>query len=144
MGSKRNHTGDTDINIERKAQAQRALVLKRMTLVRSALYALCDSFLLRAGDYDEDPRWVRFYEIQMSIYLLGKKNLEVSAPEGDMVHDLIKDVWEGVKDYMDTSVFGPIENEDQWFRTIHIDFPWDSRTSISDTNNNDELLIGSK
>ncbi len=140
MGSNRVRTGDLD----KKTEAQRALVLKRIGLVRSALYALCDSFLLRAGDCDDDPRWVRFYEIQMSIYLLGKKNLEVSAPEGDMVHDLIKDVWEGVKEYMDSSLFGPIENVDQWFRTIRIDFPWDCRTSISDTNNNDEFLLGSK
>ncbi len=140
MSSREIRTGD----IEKQTESQRALVIKRVEMVRSALYALCDSFLLRAGDCDNDPRWVRFYEIQMSIYLLGKKNLEVSAPEGDMVHDLIKDVWEGVKDYMDSSLFGPIENVDQLFKTIHIDFPWDSRTSISDTNNNDELLLGSK
>lgn len=140
MSSNKIRTG----NLENKTESQRALVLKRIGLVRSALYALCDSFLLRSGDNDDDPRWIRFYEIQMSIYLLGKKNLEVSAPEGDMVHDLIKDVWEGVKEYMDNSMFGPIENEDQWFRTIRIDFPWDSRTSISDANNNDELLLGSK
>ncbi len=116
----------------KKVEKQRALVLKRMGLVRSALFALCDSFLVRAGDDDTDPMWIKFYEIQMSIYLLGKKNLEVSPPEGDMVHDLIKDVWGDVKSYMEKSPFGPVENVDQLFKTIQIDFPWDVLVSQSD------------
>lgn len=136
-------TGCTSKEIEvHKEDCRRALVLKRMSLVRSALYALCDSFLMRSGDSDDDPRWVRFYEIQMSMYLLGKKNLEVSPPEGDMVHDLIRDVWEDVRSYMDSTPFGPIENQDQWFRTIRVDFPWDGGTSISCESNNDALLFG--
>jgi hypothetical protein len=62
----------------------------------------------------------------MSSYLCCKKNLEVSAPEGDMVHDLIRGVWEDdVKAYMENSKFGPISNVDQWFKTIRIDFPVD-------------------
>ena len=126
--------------LENKVEAQRAVVLRRMGLVRSALFALCDSFLVRAGDSDTDPMWIKFYEIQMSIYLLGKKNLEVSPPEGDMVHDLIKDVWGEVKTYMQKSPFGPIENVDQWFKTIQIDFPW----SYSDAENFDEVLVVSK
>jgi len=108
----------------------RALVLKHMALVRSALCALCDSFLVRSGDSDKDPRWIKFYEIQMSMYLLGKKSLEVSPPEGDMVHDLIKDVWTGVRTYIEKTPFGPIENLDQWFKTIKIDFPIDLETSL--------------
>ena len=126
--------------LENKVEAQRAVVLRRMGLVRSALYALCDSFLVRAGDDDTDPMWIKFYEIQMSIYLLGKKNLEVTPPEGDMVHDLIKDVWGDVKSYMEKSPFGPVENVDQLFKTIQIDFPW----SYSDTENFDEVMIVSK
>ena len=129
---------------EKKVEKQRALVLKRMGLVRSALFALCDSFLVRAGDDDNDPMWIKFYEIQMSIYLLGKKNLEVTPPEGDMVHDLIKDVWTDVKAYMEKSPFGPIENVDQWFKTIQIDFPWDILVSQPDPETDEKFLVVSK
>ena len=101
-------------------------VLRHLESLRCAMETLCECFLLRAKDNDEDPLWRRFYRIQMSSYLCCKKNLEVSAPEGDMVHDLIRGVWEDdVKDYMENSKFGPISNVDQWFKTIRIDFPVD-------------------
>ena len=101
-------------------------VLRHLESLRCAVETLCECFLMRAKDNDEDPLWRRFYRIQMSSYLCCKKNLEVSAPEGDMVHDLIRGVWEDdVKDYMENSKFGPISNVDQWFRTIRIDFPVD-------------------
>ena len=101
-------------------------VLRHLESLRCAMETLCECFLMRAKDNDEDPLWRRFYRIQMSSYLCCKKNLEVSAPEGDMVHDLIRGVWEDdVKDYMENSKFGPISNVDQWFKTIRIDFPID-------------------
>lgn len=101
-------------------------VLRHLESLRRAMETLCECFLMRAKDNDEDPLWRRFYRIQMSSYLCCKKNLEVSAPEGDMVHDLIRGVWEDdVKDYMENSKFGPISNVDQWFKTIRIDFPVD-------------------
>ena len=98
---------------------------KHMKNMRNALLVLCDCFLVRAHDNDDDPLWKRFYSIQMSSYLISKRNLEVSAPEGDMVHDLIRDTWTDVKRYMENSQFGPISNVDQWFKTISIDFPID-------------------
>lgn len=99
--------------------------IEHMKTMRDALLALCDCFLIRANDKDEDPLWKRFYKIQMSSYLISKHNLEVSPPEGDMVHDLIRDTWEEVKQSMETSKFGPISNVDHWFKTIRIDFPID-------------------
>ena len=98
---------------------------KHLKNMRNALLTLCDCFLVRAHDNDDDPLWKRFYSIQMSSYLISKRNLEVSAPEGDMVHDLIRDTWTDVKRYMENSQFGPISNVDQWFKTIKIDFPLD-------------------
>ena len=101
-------------------------VVRHLENLRCAMETLCECFLMRAKDNDDDPLWRRFYRIQMSSYLCCKKNLEVSAPEGDMVHDLIRGIWEDdVKDYMENSKFGPISNVDQWFRTIRIDFPVD-------------------
>lgn len=100
-------------------------VIRCMKTMRDALLTLCDCFLVRAKDNDDDPLWKRFYSIQMSSYLISKRNLEVSAPEGDMVHDLIRDTWQNLKDEIETSQFGPISNVDQWFKTIRIDFPVD-------------------
>ena len=99
--------------------------LLHMKNMRNALLTLCDCFLVRAKDNDEDPLWKRFYSIQMTSYLVSKRNLDVSAPEGDMVHDLIRDTWEDLKKSMQVSQFGPISNVDQWFRNIRIDFPVD-------------------
>lgn len=103
----------------------RELFLQHMNMLSRSLSVLCDCFLARAHDCDEDPLWKKFYRTQMSIYLIAKKNLEVSEPEGDMVHDLIRDCWNDVKDYMENSKFGPISNIEQWFKTIRIDFPLD-------------------
>ena len=100
-------------------------LVKHMKNMRDALLTLCDCFLVRANDNDDDPLWKRFYNIQMTSYLVSKRNLDVSAPEGDMVHDLIRDTWQSVKTSMQTSQFGPISNVDQWFKTIRIDFPID-------------------
>ena len=100
-------------------------LVKHMKNMRDALLTLCDCFLVRAKDNDDDPLWKRFYNIQMTSYLVSKRNLDVSAPEGDMVHDLIRDTWQSVKSSMQTSQFGPISNVDQWFKTIRIDFPID-------------------
>ena len=100
-------------------------LVRHMKNMRNALLSLCDCFLVRAKDNDDDPLWKRFYNIQMTSYLVSKRNLDVSAPEGDMVHDLIRDTWQSVKSSMQTSQFGPISNVDQWFKTIRIDFPID-------------------
>ena len=100
-------------------------LVSHMKNMRNALLTLCDCFLVRAKDKDDDPLWKRFYNIQMTSYLVSKRNLDVSAPEGDMVHDLIRDTWQSVKTSMQTSQFGPISNVDQWFKTIRIDFPID-------------------
>ena len=110
--------------MECDSEMNKVLVM-HMKNMRAALLTLCDCFLVRAKDNDEDPLWKRFYNIQMTSYLVSKRNLDVSAPEGDMVHDLIKDTWKEVKTYMQTSQFGPISNVDQWFKTIRIDFPVD-------------------
>ena len=54
-------------------------VVRQMERLRSAMSTLCECFLARAKDDDDDPLWHRFYTIQMSTYLCSKKNLEVSA-----------------------------------------------------------------
>lgn len=89
-----------------------------------ALACLCNSFFIRSNSEDFDPLWMDFYKIQMSIYILGKKNLKISLPEGDMVYDLIRDKWEEIVEDLTNSPFGPIKNPHEWFKTIQIDFPF--------------------
>ena len=103
----------------------RELILRHMEALGRSLGILCDCFLARANDNDDDPLWKKFYRTQMCCYLIAKKDLKVTEPEGDMVHDLIRDCWADVKDYMENSAFGPVSNVDQWFKTIRIDFPLD-------------------
>lgn len=110
---------------------QISCMVRRVGIVKAAMDLLCDSFLARANDNDIDPLWKRFYHVQMTSYIIEKKNIEITPPEGDMVHDLIRDAWIDVKDYMENSKFGPIENLDQWFKTIHIDFPVDENDTLS-------------
>ncbi|MBR2281741.1 MAG: hypothetical protein IJ863_03855 [Spirochaetales bacterium] len=119
-------------------------VIKRMNGVRCAIETLCECFLVRANDTDEDPLWQRFYRIQMCSYLIAKRNLSVTPPEGDMVHDLIRDTWTDVKDYMENSKFGPVSNVEKWFRTIHIDFPvdpFDPGCTFFDGNADAQVLV---
>ena len=120
MDNSSDNTRNKDCNCHDKE-----LFLKHMNMLSRSLGILCDCFLARANDCDDDPLWKKFYRIQMSIYLIAKKNLEISEPEGDMVHDLIRDSWLDVKNYMQNSKFGPISNVEQWFKTIRIDFPLD-------------------
>lgn len=116
---------DYDMHVEHISS-----MVRRVGMVKAAMDLLCDSFLVRANDSDTDPLWKRFYQIQMTSYIIEKKNLDIAPPEGDMVHDLIRDAWLDVKHYMDESEFGPIKNVDQWFRTIHIDFPVDTNDTL--------------
>ena len=83
---------------------------------------LCDAFMVRCHDFDQDPLWKLFYETQLDMYLHYKKRCTLSNPEGDMIHDLIRTTWEELRDEMENSIF-EIVNPRQWFSTIHIDFP---------------------
>lgn len=100
-------------------------MVHKVGMVRAALDMLCESFLVRCGDPDEDPLWKAFFRIQMSAYMRAKRSFDMERTECDMIHDLIRDTWTEVKLYMDSSSFGPIENPEQWFRTIEITFPVD-------------------
>ncbi|MBP5756258.1 MAG: hypothetical protein J6W39_01590, partial [Spirochaetales bacterium] len=80
MDNSSDNTRNKDCNCPDKE-----LFLKHMNMFSRSLGILCDCFLARANDCDEDPLWKKFYRIQMSIYLIAKKNLEISEPEGDMV-----------------------------------------------------------
>ena len=89
-----------------------------------ALSCFCITFLIRGDIRDNNPLWIDFYKIQMSLYILGKENMRLSLPEGDMVYNLIRDKWIEILDEVDNSPFGPIQNIHEWFKTVQIDFPF--------------------
>jgi len=92
-------------------------------------------------DCNFDPLWRRFYQIQMHMYLLSKKNFEFKIDEAEQVYDLIVRSWTDLKSYVDNPVFN-ISNIDNIFKNTIIDFPIDELT-ISDFNSNDDLFYGS-
>lgn len=92
-------------------------------------------------DNDFDPLWLRFYQLQMGMYLLSKKNLEFHLHEAQHAYDLIAEAWTDLKTYIEKPIF-PIADIDNIFKGVCIDFPTDEYT-ISDTDNNDELVYGS-
>lgn len=102
-----------------------ASATKQLQSLTLRLADLCTCFLLRAHDSDPDPLWHTFYNIQMTSYLIAKRNLAISNPEGDMVHDLIRDTWLQLRSTLKSSKFYKSTNPEQLFKTIQIDFPLD-------------------
>mgnify|MGYP004449211057 FL=1 len=100
-------------------------IIRQVEMMRTTMDILCDSFLLRAHDCDDDPLWDCFFHTKMKAYFVAQNRLDISVPEGDMIHDLIRDAWIDVKNYINEQRFGKIANMEQWFRTIRLDFPID-------------------
>lgn len=105
------------------------VVLSRLGDVGGAIRCFNDAFILRdmKGEVRASHHWRAFHDIQMAIYILGKrKKTLVSIAEGDMVHDLIKHRWHQLDRELEKSEI-PFAGKDMhaWYRTVKIDFPWD-------------------
>ncbi len=96
--------------------------------IEHTLRCFNDAFFVRGHEPDCccDNEWKRFHDIQFSIYLLGKKRLCISLPEGDMIHDIIHMKWLEIQQDLQHSPFGfATENTSEWYKTVKIDFPWE-------------------
>jgi hypothetical protein len=105
------------------------VVLGRMGDIGGAIRCFNDAFILRdmTGEQGRSNLWRQFHDIQMAIYILGKRNKTlISLAEGDMVHDLIKYRWRLLQSELANSEI-PFAGNDMkaWFRTVKIDFPWE-------------------
>ncbi|MFA5447663.1 MAG: hypothetical protein WC233_05255 [Sphaerochaeta sp.] len=92
----------------------------------NSLTYLIDAFLIRGGhqeDFDSD--WIDFFRRQFTVYLLGKRRINCSLCEGDMIHDYLKDEYQRIKEELASSEL-PFarENLERWYASLELDFPW--------------------
>ncbi|MFA7190533.1 MAG: hypothetical protein WC117_10675 [Sphaerochaetaceae bacterium] len=90
-----------------------------------ALNCFCDAFLVRSGDHDTSQDWLTFYNVQFTMYMLGKRRFDIQIPEGDMVFQLIRDRWVDLKKELGKSRLGLVRNLFEWSKTVEIDFPFE-------------------
>lgn len=104
----------------------------------------CYSRLVLAAveDDHEDPLWERFYTIQMAGWILTRRNLHFVMQDAINAYSLISKTWEDLDRYMQNSLL-PVKNFDNVFKMVRIPFDITSDT-VSDTENNDYLIFGSK
>jgi len=114
------------------------VVLGRMGEIGGAIRCFNDAFIMRdkQAPVPDSPLWRQFHDVQMAIYILGKRNKYIaSLAEGDMVHDLIKHRWVQLAVEMKQSEI-PFAGKDlrPWFETVRIDFPWDMEDVDTDVH----------
>lgn len=98
-----------------------AKVFARSADLANALRCLCNAFFFRnARCLSIDKDFYSFFEIQMTIYLLSRRSLNMSFCEGDMIYALIKEKWEDVKDYANL-----FSEPRRLYKMVRIDFPYD-------------------
>lgn len=93
--------------------------------VNHALIAYIKTFWLRnVAEGFFDIEFASFFRYQFATYLKGKKQVRLSLPEGDMIADLIKTVYEDMRISMSESPFN-LNPENEWtvLKQVKIDFP---------------------
>ncbi|MFA7395873.1 MAG: hypothetical protein WCY81_02655 [Sphaerochaetaceae bacterium] len=94
-----------------------------------AVRCFSNAFLLRNKEQldTEHLKWREFHDIQMAIYLLGKRNKVItSLAEGDMIHHLIMSRWYALLEQMKSAhIQLATDNLTEWFKSVKIDFPWE-------------------
>ncbi|MDD3942103.1 MAG: hypothetical protein PHR90_06470 [Sphaerochaetaceae bacterium] len=105
------------------------VVLSRLGEIGGAIRCFNDAFIMRdpITSTQDEHLWRMFHDVQMAIYILGKRNKLISClAEGDMVHDLIKHRWKQLQSEILGSEI-PFAGTDMraWFETVRIDFPWE-------------------
>lgn len=117
------------ISLQYYAQAKDALFLKD---TKRAIKLFINTFYLRSTEADEiDVEYHDFFAYQFSTYLLGKKRVKVSLPEGDMISDLIRFSYEEFQLQVLDSPFN-IGEENLWnlMKNIKIEFPVQNATEF--------------
>lgn len=129
-------TDGTDALESARCFFRMGVVLSRMGEIGGAIRCFNDAFIMRdrSEHLAESNLWRQFHDVQMAIYILGKRNKSIaSLAEGDMVHDLIKHRWVQLRLEMQRSEI-PFAGKDlrSWFETVRIDFPWEMEDVESD------------
>lgn len=93
---------------------------------KRAVELFSNAFYLRSTSDDElDIEYHDFFVYQFSTYLVGKKRIKVSLPEGDMISDLIRVAYDEFQEQILDSPFN-IGEENLWnlLTNVKIDFPF--------------------
>lgn len=99
--------------------------LARERNLRQAARTFADAFYLRSVDEGFfDLEYATFYRYQFAVYLSGKRFMDVSLSEGDMIADLIRSVYEEMREAMLESPFN-LDEMGEWnlLKEVRIDFP---------------------
>lgn len=92
---------------------------------RQAARSFADAFYLRSVDEGFfDLEYATFYRYQFAVYLSGKRVMNVSLAEGDMIADLIRATYEDMREAMLNSPFN-LDEMGEWnlLKEVRIDFP---------------------
>jgi len=92
----------------------------------------CKVFEKRAHLEEAQPLAAEFFHEQIISYLLQKNTQILSAPEVDMICDLIWDAWDELQVFVEESPLGKIANLHGLFQSFHIDFPLVEKEPVID------------
>lgn len=93
--------------------------------ILEALECMVDAFMARCGEsHSTDQLWLEFYRRQFKRYLVGKHRMCCSLPEGDMIHDYLKDCYEQIQESIRASQI-PFRGDMRSFLDAQeLDFPY--------------------
>ncbi len=83
----------------------------------------CSIFEERAHVENFQPLMAEFFHEQVLSYLFQKNTQFLSAPEVDMICDLIEEGWKELQEFIKESPLGKIANIHTILESFHIDFP---------------------
>lgn len=90
-----------------------------------ALHCMVEAFMARCGEtHSPDPLWLDFYQRQFKRYLVGKRRLCCSLPEGDMIHDYLKDRYEQIRSDLKSSEIPFKGDITAFLDSRNVDFPY--------------------
>lgn len=127
MDGKRNMTALSVVPEKQMAQSYLRLA-RQYARQRKALEALdcyVSCFMARFGELlsSPDDMWDTFFRHQFSRYLVSKPALWCSLPEGDMVHDYLKDRYIELRRSIASSQIPFKGNIRLWLDDQRMDFP---------------------
>ena len=90
-----------------------------------ALHCMVEAFMARCGEmHSPDPLWLDFYQRQFKRYLVGKRRLCCSLPEGDMIHDYLRDCYEQILSDLQSSEIPFKGDMVAFLDSRNVDFPY--------------------
>ncbi len=91
----------------------------------NALHYMVEAFTARFGESGcGDALWIDFYKGQFKKYLMGKRRICCSIPEGDMIHDFLWDCYNRLLEEVGDSEIPFKGNLRDFLEAQKVDFPY--------------------